>query len=70
MTEKTFTVEKFKGIIKKLMTASEKHDGLELQNIQSEIINTYQATTMSYEQYKTLYCMCETFLDDWRRNWK
>ena len=68
MTEKSFTFGKFKEIIKKLMTASEKHDGLALQNLEVEIINTYQATTMNSQEYRVLIDMCDIMLDDWRRN--
>ena len=67
---KTFTIDMFKDFSERILTASEKHDGLALQNLRVEIINTYQATTMNSEEYKVLSDMCDIMLDDWRRYWK
>lgn len=67
---KTFTIDMLRDFAERILAASEKHDGIELQNLGVEIINTYQATTMTHQEYKVLSDMCDIMLDDWRRNWK
>lgn len=67
---KLFTIDMFRDFAERLLAASKKHDGLALQNLGVEIINTYQATTMSHQEYRVLSDMCDIMLDDWRRNYK
>lgn len=67
---KLFTIDMFRDFTERLIAADKKHDGLALQNLGVEIINTYQATTMTQQEYKVLSDMCDIMLDDWRRYWK
>lgn len=67
---KLFTIDMFRDFAEWLLAASKKHDGLALQNLDAEIINTYQATTMNHQEYRVLTDMCQILLEDWRRNWK
>lgn len=67
---KLFTIDMFRDFAERLIAADKKHDGLALQNLGVEIINTYQATTMTQQEYKVLSDMCDIMLGDWRRNYK
>lgn len=67
---KTFTIDMFRDFAERILAASKKHDGLALQNLDVEIINAYQATTMNHQEYRVLSDMCDIMLDDWRGNWK
>ena len=65
---KTFTIGMFKDIMRNVMIAHMRKDGVELQDLESEIVTKYQSTTMSHDMYAALKGICVIMLDDLRRN--
>jgi hypothetical protein len=70
VNKKYFSIAEFKALMLELLTASSVHDGIKLQNLESKIIDTYKATTMTQRQYTTLLNTHMILLEDWRVNYK
>lgn len=68
MIKKFYSTADFKSMMLRLLNASELHDGLELQKLEAEIIDTYKETTMTHYQYEALSHVCAVLLEDWRLN--
>lgn len=68
MNNRKFSIYDFKNIILNLIIAHTGKDGVALQKLEAEIIDTYKETTMSHHQYTTLIGICEELLEDWRMN--
>lgn len=69
-SKKKFTVNDYKVLVLKILNAHTLHDGIALQKLEAEVIETYKATTMTERHYKSLINTCGILLDDWRENWK
>lgn len=70
VASRNFTINDFKVVLLQVFNAHSEHDGIKLQNLESEIIDTYRRTTMNERQYKVLINTCGILLEDWRENWK
>ena len=66
--KREFTINDYKVLMLRILNAHTLKDGIMLQKLECEIINTYKETTMNYCQYRTLLNTCGILLDDWRRN--
>ena len=64
---KTFTIGMFKDIMRNVMIAHMRKDGVELQDLESEIVTKYQSTTMSHDMYAALKGTCSILHDDLKR---
>lgn len=68
MNKKSFTNEDYINLLRRLMDASDAHDGQALQSLECEIIDTLKDTTMSIANYRSLMGVQQILLDNWRRN--
>ena len=70
VAKREFPIAEYKEMVQRILDAHGAKDGMTLQKIETEIIDTYKATTMNYCQYKTLMNTCSVLLEDWRKNYK